>query len=323
MGEGADVRGGASIERSVLTGEDVGRRVDAVIGATIATSPSAAAVGLGPVAARGKRLRAGIAAAWAGVTPPDDGERLASGAAAIELVHLATLVHDDIIDESPLRRGRPAAWAEHGVGRAIVAGDAVLTRAFGVAAHVGVEFVERLALAVDAVCTGQAQELDDVGDVERTIDRIEAVAAMKTGSLFALAAWLGSHVGRLDVDPTPWGTAYGIAFQLIDDLEDVHPSTDDPCEDLRAGLLTEPWIFAALRPPLGRLPEEQIDAHVVALRELWGSAGPALALERIHGLLEVARRHDGASPALDALVGSIWQRAAALVAEGTGTEASP
>jgi geranylgeranyl pyrophosphate synthase len=263
----------------------VRRRVDALVLEAVESVWSTRRVALGRHAAMGKRLRTTLAAQVAHATQPTDS--LVAGAAAIEVLHLATLVHDDCIDESATRRGLRSIWDEHGAARAIVAGDALFAVSFRLACGAPSAFNEVLAAATEAVCDGQMGELDDIDDRARTVDRVEVISAAKTGGLFAAAAQLGAM--EADLDPSAYrdaGVGLGVVYQLLDDLQDVDVRGGATAGDLRAGLLTQPWIASGLNidelspaPGAGPQADRALDA-------LWRTSGPAWAAHRIARIAE-------------------------------------
>lgn len=270
---------------------DVLVRVNELVTGAVASSWCGRRAGLGEFVLQGKRLRPAVAIEWALCGPSVDLERLAHGAAAIELIHLTTLVHDDIIDESPHRRGVRSTWFSHGPGRAIVVGDALFGLAFSLAAAAGTDFVAALTRAVEDVCAGQLQELDDIGRFDRSDEQVESIAALKTGSLFAIAAALGvmSSASDFTVDAAwDWGLRLGVGYQLVNDLKDVDVVGGGTGHDLQAGLLTEPWLYAGGSVELRKLLDQARTAPTGAdrLEWLWRTPGPRLASERVGQVLD-------------------------------------
>ena len=201
-----------------------------------------ASVGREALVAGGKRLRPLLVflAAPAGEQP------LAAGA-AVELVHMATLVHDDLIDRARYRRGRRAAWAKHGPGAARAAGDYLFARAFAELAATGDHgAVGCLAHAALALARGEALQRAQTHNPETTVTSYLERCALKTGKLFEAACLLGS---RGDRDLGRFGLALGIAFQIADDILDCAGETIETGKiagtDLREGTPTLPLILAA------------------------------------------------------------------------------
>ncbi|MDX6507091.1 MAG: hypothetical protein QOG06_1735 [Gaiellaceae bacterium] len=199
-------------------------------------------VGGEALAAGGKRLRPLLVflAASPGEAP------LAAGA-AVELVHMATLVHDDLIDRARYRRGREAAWASYGTEAARAAGDYLFARAFAELAATGdQEAVRCLARATLALARGEALQRLQTNDPETSVESYLERCALKTGKLFEAACLLGSGGDR---DLGAFGLALGIAFQIADDILDCSGETFETGKiagtDLREGTPTLPLILAA------------------------------------------------------------------------------
>ncbi|MFL6117956.1 MAG: polyprenyl synthetase family protein [Catenulispora sp.] len=162
---------------------------------------------------------------------PGDGPALAELALAIEYLHVATLVHDDIIDHDDTRRGRPSVQAAHGVPTAIIVGDGLLLETFaalagsrpaGVPGSAVVAVVEVMAEAGRDLCRGQLLEVEFIGDLSCTAERYLTMAHLKTGVLFQSACRIGALLGGA---PPRWvralgefGANLGAAFQIRDDL---------------------------------------------------------------------------------------------------------
>ena len=201
-----------------------------------------AEVGGEALAAGGKRLRPLLVflAAPAGQAP------LAAGA-AVELVHMATLVHDDLIDRARYRRGKVAAWASHGSDAARATGDYLFSRAFAELAATGDHRAVRcLAGATLALARGEALQRAQTHDPETSVESYLERCALKTGKLFEAACLLGSAG---DEDLGAFGLALGIAFQIADDILDCTGETIETGKiagtDLREGTPTLPLILAA------------------------------------------------------------------------------
>jgi geranylgeranyl pyrophosphate synthase len=199
------------------------------------------AVGRGAIAAGGKRLRPLLVHLTA-----TDRESALTGGIAVELVHVATLVHDDLIDGAELRRGRTSAWREHGEGAARAGGDYLFARAFHELASTGdVEGVLILAHACRAIARGEAMQQRQARDPDTPVEAYLERIALKTGKLFEAACLLGSRDPRLGA----FGLALGTAFQIEDDILDCVGETIEtgkiPGADLREGVPTLPLVLAA------------------------------------------------------------------------------
>jgi geranylgeranyl pyrophosphate synthase len=201
-----------------------------------------ATVGAEALAAGGKRLRPLLVF----LTAPEGDAPLAAGA-AVELVHTATLVHDDLIDRAEYRRGRAAAWATHGSQAARAAGDYLFARAFAELAATGDHRAVRfLAGATLSLARGEALQRAQSHDPDTTVESYLERCALKTGKLFEAACLLGSGGDR---SLGTFGLALGIAFQIADDILDCTGETVETGKiagtDLREGTPTLPLILAA------------------------------------------------------------------------------
>jgi geranylgeranyl pyrophosphate synthase len=175
-----------------------------------------------------------------------DRERALRSSVAIELVHTATLVHDDLIDRAPLRRGRPTAWRTAGDHAALATGDYLFARGFAELADAGdLEGVRILAEACLALARGEAVQRRQQHRPDTTIDAYLERISLKTGKLFEAACLLGSRdegLGR-------FGLNLGIAFQIADDILDCAGDATETGKlagtDLREGTPTLPLLLAA------------------------------------------------------------------------------
>jgi geranylgeranyl pyrophosphate synthase len=255
------------------------------------------AVGHGPrlgdfaaatIAAGGKRLRPLLVLLAAG-EPADDGEDLVRAAASVELVHSATLIHDDVLDRSALRRGRPTVWAAGGRSIAIAAGDLLFSRAFAELALTGsLDAVRALSRASSALAQGELLQREDAWraiGVERYLHRCE----LKTAELFAAACELGAlHRGAVGSGLAAFGRRVGLAFQILDDVLDVSGPSERTGKprgtDLLDGTVTLPLILAREREPSLR----ELD-----LRAVRDAARAAVICDAIGatGALDEARAH--------------------------------
>ena len=273
-------------------------------------------------AAGGKRIRPALVllAARCGAY---DLEKLISAAIAVELVHAATLVHDDVIDRAQVRRGRPTVAAKLGDEAAIVVGDFYFAKAYEQAAFTqSPEAVAILAHAVMDICAGEVRQQAirhryDT-DVDEYMRRIEA----KTATLLAACCDVGALLGGLSVDKRSairaYGRLLGLAFQIADDVLDYEGSEDEIGKpighDIAEGFATLPLMMALEDDKVAGKLRHLLESH----RELTGaeahevvelvraSGGPRRALERARELASEARRQLetlGAGEAQSALAG--------------------
>ena len=227
-------------------------------------------------------------------------------AAAIELVHLATLYHDDVMDGTQVRRGVPTAHAKWGTDIAVLAGDFLFARACGLGAQAGGEVPGILARAIAEVCEGQIVETGGLGDPRRTLDDYIDTIRLKTAALFTASCELGAATSEASAEErralVSYGENVGIAFQVVDDLLDIvgDPGATGkvPGTDLHKGVFTAPVLVAAgrssdLRERLdeGRwelgeaLPLLQETGAIAEVFELAGTFA-GRALEALHALPE-------------------------------------
>lgn len=203
------------------------------------------------VAAGGKRFRP-LLALVAGHFGDADAPGVVRSAVVVELTHVATLYHDDVMDEAALRRGESSANARWGNTVAILAGDFLFARASDVAADLGTESVRIQARTFERLVHGQLRETLGPRDGEDPVAHYLGVLSDKTASLIATSARLGAlHSGAADdvVDVLArYGERVGMAFQLADDLldiaGDVTESGKTPGTDLREGVPTLPVLYA-------------------------------------------------------------------------------
>jgi geranylgeranyl pyrophosphate synthase len=212
------------------------------------------------IAAGGKRLRPllVILAAAGGA-----GDGLVRAAAAVELVHSATLVHDDVLDLAPLRRGKPTVFATAGREAATQTGDLLFARAFTLLSRNGdPEQVRALSDAGSALARGELLQRADAWDAAIPLERYLRRCELKTARLFEAACMLGSLEGGGGVEGAEalreFGRRIGLAFQILDDVLDVSGPAEKTGKhrgtDLLDGTVTLPFILARERDPeLGAL----------------------------------------------------------------------
>jgi len=271
--------------------------------------------------AGGKRLRPllAILAARAGGAPLE--HAIAVGCAA-ELIHTATLYHDDVVDDGRVRRGRPAARMVFGNGVVVLVGDFCLARALETVALTGsLPMVQSLASTVTEMAEGEVSQLERAGNPDSTIDDYFRVIDRKTASLIAWCARVGGSVDAALADPLErYGRALGRAFQIADDVLDsaIDEATAGKSvgHDLQEGKLTLPVLLACEADlALG----QRVRAHVGERGVSAAVVAQILAEVRAAGGIERARQKaaalaDEAISALAALPPSPHRDALALLA---------
>ena len=242
------------------------------------------------VEAGGKRFRPLMTLLCAGFGDADR-DQVFSAATVVELTHLATLYHDDVMDEAPLRRGRASANTRWDNSVAILTGDFLFSRASDILADLGPEAVRIQARTFERLVTGQIRETVGPADGEDAVDHHLQVLADKTGSLIATSAQFGAMFAGCDevvIDTvTRYGERIGVAFQLADDIVDLTSDSADsgktPGTDLKEGVPTLAALIVLREGRPGRLQEllsrPLSDDEVVE----------ALGLLRSHEALEQAR----------------------------------
>ena len=221
------------------------------------------ATGHGPVLARhagdtiaagGKRLRPMLVCLAAGAPPPET-DGLVRAAVAVELVHGATLVHDDVLDGSALRRGRPTVVATAGRAAATATGDLLFSRAFAELARGGSpDAVQVLARASRELAMGELTQREDAYRLGVSVDRYLCRCRLKTAVLFRAACELGAlEAGGEPEAVGAFGERIGLAFQILDDVLDVSGPPERTGKprgaDLLDGTVTLPLILARSRDP--------------------------------------------------------------------------
>ena len=234
--------------------ERVERRLDLIV----ADRPGAVALaGAQTLRSGGKRLRP-LLVSMCATDAARDGSALVRAGCAVELVHMATLVHDDVLDAAPLRRGQPTVWQTGGRELATATGDHLFARAFAELTETGdLAAVTLLARACLSLARGEILQRQQAGDPGVTVERYLERCTLKTGSLFSAAARLGARFSGLgERDAAALGRfaeALGLAFQIADDVLDCDgnpETTGKPLgTDLLDGTVTLPLILAADRDP--------------------------------------------------------------------------
>ena len=256
------------------------------------------------IAAGGKRMRPMLTLAAARLCGYGAGDRHVSLAACVEFIHTATLLHDDVVDESDLRRGLATANAVWGNKASVLVGDFLFSRAFQVMVEDGsLDVLRILANASAVIAEGEVLQLTTANDTETTENAYLDVIKAKTAVLFAAAARVGAIVAarpRAEEEALEsYGLNLGIAFQLVDDVID-YTSTAEKMgksvgDDFRDGKITLPVVLSFLR---GDEEERQFWRRTLEdLDQQDGDLARAIELMNRHGALRdtVERaRHYGA-----------------------------
>lgn len=226
-------------------------------------------------------------------------------AVAVELLHLASIAHDDVVDAADTRRSQPAVQAAFGPTAALLAGGRLFSRGLALASTLGSELAFGYAAAASEMCAGQMLEVEEAGDVGRTEDRYFTAISGKTAALFAWAGRAGARIAGLDQplvdDAARFGRKLGLAYQIVDDLLDLTASAQELGKptgaDVQAGVYTLPLIIAMRREPALRA---RLRRHVgpADLRQVVESARSTGALR---ASCDEARAH--LDDARDALAG--------------------
>jgi len=201
--------------------------------------------------AGGKRLRPKLVQLASQVGPRHEPARAAELAAAVELLHNATLIHDDYVDESTHRRGRPTVAAAEGAERAIAVGDYYFAKATRLIAEMGNAGVtSAVAEALEAICAAQIDDVALRGAYPGDRESYLRVVRGKTASLFAAACASGALLADAPAEVVEalrrYGDLVGTAFQMADDMVDFSPSSGKPVGlDVRQRVLSLPLIYAA------------------------------------------------------------------------------
>jgi len=266
------------------------------------------------MSAGGKRFRPMLALLVAQLGDPD-APGVTESAVVCELTHLATLYHDDVMDEAAVRRGAPSANSRWTNSIAILTGDLLFARASDLLADLGPEAVRVQAQTFERLVTGQIRETVGAEPGTDPVAHYLDVLADKTGSLVATSARFGASFAGVDealvVELTAFGEDVGVAFQISDDLLDIvsqdGASGKSPGTDLREGIATLPVLFALAddAPADARLrelvasPVTDDGLHAEALSLLRSSAGLERADEVLRQYADRARARLDALPAGD------------------------
>ena len=262
------------------------------------------------IGAGGKRIRPRLVLLFSSALGFAGPERFEL-AATVEFIHTATLLHDDVVDESGLRRGRRTANALFGNAASVLVGDFVYSRAFQMMVSVNrMRVLDVLADATNVIAEGEVLQLMNMHDPDLAVEDYLRVIRFKTAKLFEASARLGAVLADADVETeeacASYGRSLGTAFQLVDDLLDYDGATEqlgkNVGDDLREGKPTLPLLIAMER---GTPTERELVRHaikhgeVARLADIVAIVGSTGAL---HATRQAARDEaDKARAALEAL----------------------
>ncbi len=237
------------------------------------------------IGAGGKRIRPMLVLLFAQALGFRGPERFEL-AATVEFIHTATLLHDDVVDESALRRGRATANARFGNAASVLVGDFLYSRAFQMMVSVDrMAILEVLADATNVIAEGEVLQLMNMHDPDLAVDDYLRVIRFKTAKLFEASARLGALLAdapaAVEMACANYGRALGTAFQLIDDLLDYEGATvsmgKNVGDDLREGKPTLPLLVAMAR---GSAAERDLVRHAIVEGEV----------QRLPEIIDIVRR---------------------------------
>ncbi len=270
------------------------------------------------ISAGGKRIRPMLVLLFSsalGFTGPERFEM----AATVEFIHTATLLHDDVVDESALRRGRQTANALFGNAASVLVGDFVYSRAFQMMVSVNnLRVLDVLADATNVIAEGEVLQLMNMHDADLSVNDYLRVIRFKTAKLFEASARLGAVLAgagtQVEESCAAYGRSLGTAFQLIDDLLDYEGATaqlgKNVGDDLREGKPTLPLLLAMER---GTAAERELIRHAIEHGEIARLPEIVEIVRRtgaIHATRDAARAEaDKARLALDVLPASAYREA--------------
>jgi octaprenyl-diphosphate synthase len=247
------------------------------------------------ISAGGKRIRPMLVLLFSNALGFTGHERF-DLAATVEFIHTATLLHDDVVDESALRRGRQTANALFGNAASVLVGDFVYSRAFQMMVSVNrLRVLEVLADATNVIAEGEVLQLMNMHDPDLSVDDYLRVIRFKTAKLFEASARIGAVLAdagaEIEESCAAYGRSLGTAFQLVDDLLDYEGATEqlgkNVGDDLREGKPTLPLLLAMER---GSMDERELIRHAIEHGEL----------ARLPEIVEIVRRTGAITATRDA-----------------------
>jgi len=245
------------------------------------------------ISAGGKRIRPMLVLLFSSALGFEGRERF-DLAATVEFIHTATLLHDDVVDESALRRGRQTANALFGNAASVLVGDFIYSRAFQMMVSVNrMRVLEVLADATNVIAEGEVLQLMNMHDPDLAVDDYLRVIRYKTAKLFEASARVGAVLANagpaIEESCADYGRSLGTAFQLVDDLLDYEGATEqlgkNVGDDLREGKPTLPLLIAMAR---GSSAERELIRHAIEHGEV-ARLPEIVAIVRQSGALDATR----------------------------------
>ena len=281
-----------------VAASDLTRLEEILRGAVLSGEPFVDEIATHLIGAGGKRLRPMLTLVSAELRGGAVTEETLLGGVAVELVHLASLYHDDVMDEADRRRNVVSVNGRWGNLLAVVVGDFLLARSAEIAASLGTEIAGTLATTLARLCQGQIAEVRSVYRIDRSVEDYLAAIADKTGALMGTACRIGALTAGLDRRDTEalaaFGESLGFVFQIRDDILDIVATEEEsgkpPGQDLAEGIYTLPvqraLVDRRVGPELRRLLGRPLDHEDVELARALVAESDGIAESQ-----DVARRY--------------------------------
>ncbi len=217
----------------------------------------------------GKCLRAGLTI-LTGKIRNGDRDRMINAAAAFEMLHMATLAHDDVIDDSKMRRGKESIQSKFGKDVAVYTGDYIIVKAFRFISEEKIEILPTFARGFERICEGEIIQNLNKNNGNITFKEYLKVISGKTATLFSMCAWAGAHIGNMEEKEkrqlASSGKHIGMAFQIMDDcrdyLGDEKSLQKKPGSDIENGIYTLPLILALKSKEIPNLREMMTEGKI-------------------------------------------------------------
>jgi heptaprenyl diphosphate synthase len=250
----------------------------------------------------GKRLRPALVIISAKFGDYDN-LRVRSMASAIEILHTATLVHDDVIDKSKIRRGKHTVSEKYGIDMAVYVGDFLFTKSVLILSKkISIEHLNFVADGIKTICEGEVDQYNDKFKIDISIITYLKRISRKTAGLFSASAALGAYLGNCSKETikslTNFSFCYGMAFQIRDDIENIdlnQEKTDKPVgNDILEGIITLPVIYAMngdpeIKDKLKYLYKNKINYHSDELLSILNSVKNTSGIQKSKVLIKKYR----------------------------------